>query len=74
MTTISVALIYPSSDVRGIDIVTATDDEAERVFNDWHPMPGEPGWTTADATAALATIGYAPTGLFAQQQGEPWWG
>lgn len=60
------ALIYPSSSTdseRGIDIVTITDDEGENML-DWHPMPGEPAWTTEAATAALASLGYAPTGPF----------
>lgn len=61
------ALIYPTAKEfggvgeRGIDIVTITDDEGEGML-DWYPMPGEAAWTTEDATAALATIGYTPTG------------
>ncbi len=52
------AVIYPGSEgERGIDIV-----EIEGMF--WHPMPGEPAWTTEDATAALASLGYAPVGRF----------
>ncbi len=59
------ALIYPTGAQRGIDLVTVQEEQTDNAL-DFHPMPGEDEWSIGDATAALATLGYAPVGEFAR--------